>query len=72
MRFIDAEGYFVSEASVYRLLKARELIAGPVFIVIGGAAAFNYDHGAQLAVANRLHLYEGDWLGLDRPVDRAR
>jgi hypothetical protein len=28
------ESYFVSEASVYRLLKARELIASPAFIVI--------------------------------------
>ena len=26
MRFTDTEGYFVSEASVYRLLKARDLI----------------------------------------------
>jgi putative transposase len=29
VRFTDTEGYFVSEASVYRLLKARGLIASP-------------------------------------------
>jgi putative transposase len=34
------ERYFVSEASVYRLLKARDLIASPAFIVIKTAAAF--------------------------------
>ena len=34
VRFTDTESYFVSEASVYRLLKARELIASPAFIVI--------------------------------------
>jgi putative transposase len=27
VRFTDTEGYFVSEASVYRLLKAHDLIA---------------------------------------------
>ena len=29
VRFTDTESYFVSEASVYRLLKARDLIASP-------------------------------------------
>src|SRR3954468_22306585 len=32
--FTDAESYFVSEASVYRLLKAHDLITSPAFIVI--------------------------------------
>src|SRR5512143_1194798 len=39
-RFIDMESYFVSEASVYRLLKALDLIASPAFIVIKAADAF--------------------------------
>jgi len=30
-RFTDTESYFVSEASVYRLLKALDLIASPAF-----------------------------------------
>lgn len=34
VRFTDTEGYFVSEASVYRLLKAHDLITSPAFIVI--------------------------------------
>ena len=34
------EKLFVSEASVYRLLKARDLIASPAFIVIKAADAF--------------------------------
>jgi putative transposase len=39
-RFTDVEGYFVSEASVYRLLKAHDLIASPAFIVIKAADEF--------------------------------
>ena len=41
VRFTDRQSYFVSEASVYRLLKARDLIASPAFIVIKAADAFN-------------------------------
>ena len=41
VRFTDTKSYFVSEASVYRLLKARGLIASPAFIVIKAANAFN-------------------------------
>ena len=40
VRFTDSEGYFVSEASVYRLLKARDLIASPAFIVMKAADEF--------------------------------
>ena len=38
--FTDTKGYFVSEASVYRLLKAHDLIASPAFIVIKAADEF--------------------------------
>jgi len=31
--FTDTQHYFVSESSVYRLLKAHDLIASPAFIV---------------------------------------
>jgi putative transposase len=34
VRFTDTEKYFVSEASVYRLLKAHDLIASPAFLVV--------------------------------------
>ena len=40
VRFTDTEGYFVSEASVYRLLKAHDLIASPTFIVMKAADEF--------------------------------
>ncbi len=33
VRFTDTEGYFVSESSVYRLLKAHDLITSPAFVV---------------------------------------
>ena len=38
--FTDTEGYFVSEASVYRLLKAHDLITSPAYIVIKAADEF--------------------------------
>ena len=40
IRFTDAEKYFVSEASVYRLLKSLDLITSPAFIVIKAANEF--------------------------------
>ena len=39
-RFTDTEGYFVSEASVYRLLKSHDLITSPAFVVIKAADEF--------------------------------
>jgi putative transposase len=41
VRFTDAERYFVSEASVYRLLKAHDLITSPAFIVMKAANEFS-------------------------------
>jgi transposase InsO family protein len=40
VRFTDTQRYFVSEASVYRLLKAHDLITSPAFIVIKAADEF--------------------------------
>ena len=40
VRFTDTARYFVSEASVYRLLKAHDLITSPAFIVIKAADEF--------------------------------
>ena len=40
VRFTDIKGYFVSEASVYRLLKAQDLITSPAFVVIKAADEF--------------------------------
>ena len=44
--FVDRQQYFVSEASVYRLLKAHDLIASPAFILLKAA-----DHFAQPTTA---------------------
>ncbi len=40
VKFTDEESYFVSEASVYRLLKAHDLITSPAFVVIKAANEF--------------------------------
>jgi len=40
VKFTDSRGYFVSEASVYRLLKAHDLITSPAFVVIKAAEEF--------------------------------
>jgi len=40
VRFTDTKGYFVSEASVYRVLKAHDLITSPAFVVIKAADEF--------------------------------
>jgi transposase InsO family protein len=40
VRFTDTEKHFVSEASVYRILKAHDLIASPAFVVIKAADEF--------------------------------
>jgi transposase-like protein len=40
VRFTDTETYFVSESSVYRLLKAHNLITSPAFVVMKAADEF--------------------------------
>ena len=41
VQFTDEKRYFVSEASVYRLLKAHDLITSPAFVVIKAADRFH-------------------------------
>lgn len=41
VRFTDEKRYFVSEATVYRLLKAHDLITSPTYVVIKAADAFH-------------------------------
>ncbi|QUT05103.1 IS3 family transposase [Sphingobium phenoxybenzoativorans] len=41
VRFTDEKRYFVSEATVYRLLKAHDLITSPAYTVIKAADAFH-------------------------------
>lgn len=40
VKFTDTNQYFVSEASVYRLLKSHDLITSPSFIVMKAANEF--------------------------------
>ena len=69
VRFADTESYFVSEASVYRLLKAHDLIASPAFIVMKAADEFK----DKTTTPNQLwHLSESHRLGLVLLVDRPR
>jgi transposase-like protein len=72
-RFTDEQKYFVSEASVYRLLKAHDLITSPAYILVKAADEFTDKTTAtQPALADGLHLPEGHRLGLVLPVHRAR
>jgi hypothetical protein len=41
VRFTDEKRYFVSEATVYRLLKAHNLITSPAYVVIKAADQFH-------------------------------
>ena len=41
VRFTDEQRYFVSEATVYRLLKAHDLITSPAYVVIKAANRFH-------------------------------
>jgi len=41
-QFTDQEGYFISESSVYRILKGYDLIESPAFTVIKAANAFKH------------------------------
>ena len=41
VRFTDEKSYFVSEATVYRLLKAHDLITSLAYVVIKAADAFH-------------------------------
>lgn len=40
VRFTDTQEHFVSEASVYRIFKAHDLITNPAFVVIENAEEF--------------------------------
>ena len=41
-RFTDREGHFLSESSVYRILKAHDLITSPAYIVMSAADKFQH------------------------------
>ena len=63
VRFTERDGYFVSEASVYRLLKAHDLITSPAFIVVKAADEFHTKTTApnQLWQTDFTHLKVVGW-----------
>jgi putative transposase len=65
VRFTDAERYFVSEASVYRLLKAHDLITSPAFITTKAADEFKNKTAApnQLWQTDFTYLKVTGWAG---------
>ena len=73
VRFTDTQGYFVSEASVYRLLKTHDLITSPAFVVIKAADRVpRQDNSDEPTLADRLHLLQGHRLGLVLSIDHPR
>jgi hypothetical protein len=44
----DKEGYFISESSVYRVLKAHDLVTSPVYTVISAKDHFEHPRVNQL------------------------
>jgi transposase-like protein len=69
--FTDERSYFVCEASVYRLLKAHDLITSPAFTVIRASDEFK----DKTTAPNQLWQTDftlGDWLGLVLPLDHPR
>ena len=70
VRFTDERKYFVSEASVYRLLKAHDLIHQPsVHCDQGGERVQGQDHRHQPALADGLHLPQDHRLGMVLSLD---
>ena len=63
VRFTDERRYFVSGASVYRLLRAHDLITSPAYVVIKAADEFKDKTPPEPALADRLHLPEDHRLG---------
>ena len=68
--FTDTNRYYVSESSVYRLLKAHDLIASPAFILIKAADEFK----DKTTAPNQLWQtdFQGHRLGLVLPLYHPR
>jgi hypothetical protein len=65
VRFTDERRYFVSEASVYRLLKANDLLTSPgLHRHQSGGRVPRQDHRTEPALADGLHRPEGHGLGV--------
>ena len=76
VRFTDERKYFVSEASVYRLLKAHDLIISPAYVVIKAANEFKDKRESDFGIyrgSNRIVVtcFNKSWLitGKDYPLN---
>jgi transposase len=72
----DHEGYSISESSVYRILKANDLVTSPVFQLVSASDRFEnptrrVNEMWQTAHLCALHPAQGYWLGLVLSVHRA-
>ena len=81
--FTDQQRYFVSEATVHRLLKAYDLLTGPAYVLIKAANRFHtqtsrvnemWQTGSEAErrrSRRTLYLLQDQRLGLDVSIDRA-
>jgi transposase InsO family protein len=69
--FVDQQRYFVSESSVYRLLKAHDLITSPAFILMKAADRFAHPTSApnQLWQTDFTYLRVIGWFYLSTVLD---
>ena len=61
--FTDREGHFLSESSVYRILKAYDLITSPAFVVLAAAKTFAHPthRPNELWQTDFTYLHVVDW-----------
>ena len=72
VKYTDEQAYFVSESTVYRLLKAQDLITSPAYMPDAGIGPIPAtDDSCQPDVANRLYLPQGHRLGLVLSIHRS-
>lgn len=69
----DTEKYYISETSVYRILKAYDLITSPNYIVMSAANTFKHPTRAinELWQTDGLYLLQDRWMGLVLSVNSA-
>ena len=72
VRFTDEQKYFVTDASIYRPLKAHDPIASRLHRHQSVRGIQRQDRGAQSALADRLHLSQDHGLGMVLSLHHAR
>jgi putative transposase len=71
--FVDQQQYFVSESSVYRLLKAHDLTTSPAFILMKASDTFAQPTASPISSGSKpTFLPAGHRLRLVLSVDRAQ